>query len=66
MNAARDALLVGYVRTPFGKADPKRGCFRNVRSDDMAVLVLQEVLRRAGVEAGPGNGVILGSDGVLG
>jgi len=45
MPALRDAFLVGYVRTPFGRADPRRGVFRQVRSDDLAVLVLQEVLR---------------------
>ena len=44
MKNPRDALLVGYVRTPFGRADPRRGCFRNVRSDDLAVIVLHEIL----------------------
>ena len=28
MSDQRDAVLVGYVRTPFGKADPQRGVFR--------------------------------------
>ena len=43
----RDAVLVGYVRTPFGRADPRRGVFRSVRSDDLAVAAIQELLRRA-------------------
>src|SRR5499425_681269 len=62
----RDALLVGYVRTPFGRADPRRGVFRQVRSDDLAVIVLAEVLRRAGLERGDVDGVILGAVEMMG
>jgi acetyl-CoA acyltransferase len=62
----REAVLVGYVRTPFGKADPQRGVFRNVRSDDLATVVLQEVLRRGGVAAGEVDGVILGAVEMMG
>src|SRR5262249_4189280 len=58
--------LVGYVRTPFGRADPKRGVFRNVRSDDLAVVVLHEVLRRGGVAPGDVHGVILGAVEMMG
>jgi len=66
MPALREAVLVGYVRTPFGRADPKRGVFRAVRSDDLAVVVLHEVLRRAGVAAGDVDGVILGAVEMMG
>jgi len=66
MSSDRDAVLVGYVRTPFGKADPQRGWFRNVRSDDMASIVLQEVLKRTGVPAGDVTGVILGAVEMMG
>lgn len=66
MAELRDAFLVGYVRTAFGKADPKRGFFRNVRSDDLAVVVLQEVLRRTGVPAKDVDGIILGAVEMLG
>ena len=62
----RDAVLVGYVRTPFGRADPTRGVFRNVRSDDLAVIVLREVLHRAGVASGDVEGVILGAVEMMG
>src|ERR1700690_2023210 len=62
----RDAFLVGYVRTPFGKADPQRGVFRNVRSDDLAAVVLQEILRRTGVDAAAVDGVILGAVEMMG
>src|SRR4029450_2609380 len=66
MPALREPGLVGYVRTPFGRADPKRGVFRTVRSDDLAVVVLHEVLRRAGVAAGGVDGGVLGAVGMVG
>jgi acetyl-CoA C-acetyltransferase/3-oxo-5,6-didehydrosuberyl-CoA/3-oxoadipyl-CoA thiolase len=66
MESLRDAFLVGYVRTPFGRADPRRGVFRQVRSDDLAVLVLHDVLRRAGVAADAVDGVILGAVEMMG
>jgi acetyl-CoA C-acetyltransferase len=66
MPELREAVLVGYVRTPFGKADPKRGFFRNIRSDDLAVIVLREILRRTGVEAKEVDGIILGAVEMLG
>src|SRR5690242_19258674 len=66
MGTLRDAFLVGYVRTPFGRADPRRGVFRQVRSDDLAVLVLQDVLRRAGVTTEAVDGVILGAVEMMG
>jgi acetyl-CoA acetyltransferase family protein len=62
----RDALLVGYVRTPFGRADPRRGCFRNVRSDDLAVIVLHEILRRTAMDRNDVDGVLLGAVEMMG
>ena len=61
-----DCVLVGYVRTPFGRADPARGVFRGVRSDDLAVAVLHEVLRRTAVPATDVQGVILGAVEMMG
>jgi acetyl-CoA acetyltransferase family protein len=66
MTALRDAFLVGYVRTPFGRADPRRGVFREVRSDDLAIVALRELLRRAAVPAGEVDGVILGAVEMMG
>src|SRR3989304_2300112 len=66
MSELREAVLVGYVRTPFGKADPERGVFRRVRSDDLAAIVLQEVLERTGVPAGDVDGVIRGAVEMMG
>ena len=66
MAELRETFLAGYVRTPFGRADPRRGVFREVRSDDLAVIVLHELLRRAGLAAGDVDGVILGAVEMLG
>ena len=66
MPEIRDAVLVGYVRSPFGRADPRRGVFRNVRSDDLAVAVLQELLRRSRVAPGEVDGVLLGAVEMMG
>jgi acetyl-CoA acyltransferase len=66
MRELRDAVLVGYVRTPFGKADPQRGFFRNVRSDDLAAIVLRTILQRTGIAAKDVDGIILGAVEMMG
>ena len=60
MAELRDAFLAGYVRTPFGRADPRRGVFRQVRSDDLAVVALRALLERTGVPAETVDGIMLG------
>ncbi|MDW7651646.1 MAG: acetyl-CoA C-acyltransferase [Bacillota bacterium] len=54
----REAVIVAAVRTPVGKA--KRGGLRDTRPDDLAALVLQEVLKRADLPAKHVEDVILG------
>ena len=66
MSDQRDAVLVGYVRTAFGKADAQKGVFRQVRSDDLAAVVLREILRQTTVPAGDVDGVILGAVEMMG
>ena len=63
---SRDAVLVGYVRTPFGRADARRGVFRAVRSDDLAVAALQELIRRTAVAPSEVDGVLLGAVEMMG
>jgi acetyl-CoA acyltransferase len=59
MSDKRDAVIVAAVRTPVGKAP--MGVLRQTRPDDLAALVLAEVLRRApGVEPSEIQDVILG------
>ncbi len=50
MKELRQAVMVDALRTPFGKADKKRGFFREIRSDDLGVIVLQELMRRTKVD----------------
>lgn len=66
MRPLRDAHLVGYARTPFGRAHPTRGVFRDVRSDDLAVIVLQALLDRTGCDPGAVDLVVLGAVEMLG
>jgi acetyl-CoA acyltransferase len=66
MASLREVVLTGFVRTAFGRADPRRGVFRQVRSDDLAVTVLRAVLERTGVAAADVEGVILGAVEMMG
>lgn len=66
MREIREAWLVGYVRTPFARADPRRGYFREVRSDDLGALVLGEACSRTGLDPGEVDGVILGAVEMMG
>ena len=53
-----EAFLVGGVRTPVGKYG---GALADVRSDDLAALVVGEVVRRTGTPADRIDDVILGA-----
>jgi acetyl-CoA acyltransferase len=55
----REAVIVAAARTPVGRA--KRGTLRSTRADEMAAVVMEEVIRRApGVEKGEVEDVALG------
>ena len=47
MKDGAQALIVGAVRTPIGRHN---GALRDVRPDDLAALVVGEVVRKAGIE----------------
>src|SRR5262245_19215030 len=47
----RSAVVIDAVRTPVGKAHPEKGCFRDVRADDLSADLLSALLKRAGVPA---------------
>lgn len=53
----RESVIVGAVRTPVGR---KNGALKDVRADDLAALVLQEVIDRAGIDPGLVDDVVLG------
>src|SRR5438128_12330676 len=52
-----EAVIVGAVRTPMGR---HHGALKDVRPDDLAALVVGEVVRRAGVNPALGEVVYLG------
>lgn len=43
----REAVILSAVRTPFGRYN---GILKDVRPDDLAALVIREVVERAGVD----------------
>jgi len=53
----REAVIVEAVRTPLGK---KKGALSNTRPDDLAALVLAEVVKRAGINPQMVEDVIMG------
>jgi acetyl-CoA acetyltransferase family protein len=53
-----EAFLVGGVRTPMGKYG---GQLAGVRPDDLAALVVGEAVRRAGIDPGAVDEVVLGA-----
>jgi acetyl-CoA acetyltransferase len=53
----REAVILSAVRTPFGRYN---GILKDVRPDDLAALVMREVVERAGVAPHEIEDVILG------
>jgi acetyl-CoA acyltransferase len=52
-----DVVIVEAVRTPVGR---RNGSLKDVRPDELMALVLSELVRRAGIDAGVVDDVILG------
>lgn len=61
----KEAAIVDAIRTPFCRSGEK-GFLRNVRSDDMGVVVLQELVQRTKVDPGSIDEVILGAVEMMG
>jgi len=62
MAEIRDAVLVDCARTPFGVASSKRpGFFADKRADDLAVAVVEALLKRTGIEPSAIDEVIMGT-----
>ena len=57
MTQLRDAVIVATARTPMGRFG---GQLKDVRPDDLAALVIKEVVERAGVPAGDVDDVVMG------
>ena len=61
MAELKEAVLVDMVRTPFCRSGKEKGYFRNFRSDDMGVFVLQEIVKRNNIDPNDVEEVILGA-----
>lgn len=55
------AVVVDCVRTPIGRAHREKGFFRDVRSDDLAVACIQELVSRTGIDPVEIEDVLLGN-----
>ena len=59
LDPSREAVIVDAIRTPVGKA--RRGSLATTRPDEMAAVVIQELLKRAeGLDPAEVDDVILG------
>jgi 3-oxoadipyl-CoA thiolase len=56
-DGSRDAVIAGYVRTPFGRYG---GALAHVRPDDLAAHALRALVERTGIDPGEVDDVILG------
>ena len=46
----KQAVIIDCVRTPIGRAHAEVGCFRDVRSDDLAVTCVKSLIERPGID----------------
>jgi len=62
MAEIREAVIVDYARTPFGVASRKRpGFFADMRADDLAVAVVEALLKRTGIDPASIDEIIMGA-----
>jgi len=62
MAKIRDAVMVDFARSPFGIASQKKpGFFADKRADDLAVIVIEALLKRTGVDPASVDEVIMGT-----
>lgn len=48
-----EPVIVGYVRTPISRSrprQPERDVFNSIRADDLAAMVIREVVKRTGID----------------
>jgi acetyl-CoA acyltransferase len=55
-----EAVIVDAVRTPIARAHPEKGWFKDIRSDELGVIVIRELLKRTKVAPELIEDVILG------
>ncbi|MCA9245525.1 MAG: acetyl-CoA C-acyltransferase FadA [Planctomycetales bacterium] len=54
-------VIVDAVRTPIGRAHKDKGAFRDVRSDDLATIVVRALVERVGIDPAEIEDVVLGN-----
>ena len=57
----KSAVVVDCVRTPIGRAHKDKGVYRDVRSDDLAVAVVEALVKRTGIDPAAIEDVVLGN-----
>ncbi len=57
----KQPVIVDAVRTPVGRAHKDKGLFRKVRSDNLAVTVVEALVKRTGVDPATIEDVVLGN-----
>jgi acetyl-CoA acetyltransferase family protein len=63
----REAVMVDFVRTPFGRASKKKpGFFADVRSDDLGIITVQALIRRTKVDPTAIDDIIIGTPAQIG
>ena len=55
------AVIVDCVRTPIGRANKDKGIYREVRSDDLAVEVVEALVARTGINTDEIEDVVMGN-----
>ena len=67
MAKLREAVIVDFVRTPFGRASKKKpGFFADVRSDDLGIIAVQALMKRTRVDPATIDDIIIGTPTQIG
>ena len=67
MATIREAVIVDFVRTPFGRASKKNpGYFADIRADDLAIVVVQTLMKRTQVDPAAIDDLIIGTPSQIG
>ncbi len=59
-----EALIVDYLRSPFSRSrprEPERDVFNSLRMDDVAAMLIKELIRRTGIKPEEINDVLAGT-----
>ncbi|HEX7380428.1 MAG TPA: acetyl-CoA C-acyltransferase FadA [Pirellulales bacterium] len=57
----KHAVVIDGVRTAIGRAHKDKGVFRDVRSDDLAVAVVEAIIQRTGIDPAEVEDLLLGN-----